>query len=184
MIEGVRLIVRVVRPGQGFRKFRELPWNEQLLFSEAYFLHLATGLILKVIPFRWIPGVFSSRQFETPMKGKSRTRSVGEDDQSRIRTCPDEVGSVGTPVSSRQSEDIELISMSVKRAGRVSPWKNRCLVSSLAGRCMLRRRKIDSQISLGLAKDNEGRPVAHAWLKSGEIELVARNGDYTVLYTF
>jgi len=137
--------------GQGFRKFGELPWKEQLLFSEAYFLHLTTGLILKVIPFRWIARVFSSRQ-----------------------------SSVGSP----QSEVVELIKTALGRASRVSPWKNKCLVSSLAGRCMLRRRKIESQISLGMAKDNEGRPIAHAWLRSGEVELVTRNGDYTLLYTF
>ena len=137
--------------GQGFRKFGELPWKEQLLFSEAYFLHLTTGLILKVIPFRWIARVFSSRQ-----------------------------SSVGSP----QSEVVELIKTAIGRASKVSPWRNRCLVSSLVGRCMLRRRKIGSQLSLGVAKNPEGKTIAHAWLKSGEYEIVDRRGGYTELFSF
>jgi len=138
-------------------------------------LHLWVGLALKVLPFRRIPGVFSSRQFDAQTK---------EEDQSRTRTCPDEVGSVGTAVGSRQSEDVVLIRGAIQRAGKVSPWKNRCLVSSLAGRCMLRRRNIPSQISLGILKGADGRAIAHSWLMSGEIEIVEKSGDHTEMYRF
>ncbi len=46
--------------------------------------------------------------------------------------------------------------------------KNRCLVSSLAARCILKRRKIKSRIFLGLAKEFNGKMIAHAWLKNRE----------------
>ncbi len=62
--------------------------------------------------------------------------------------------------------------------------KNKCLVSSLAIRYMLRRRKIESKLSLGVIKAERGKVVAHAWLVSGETELVARSGDYTALFIF
>lgn len=149
--------------GQGLRKFGELPWNEKLLFSEAYFLHLATGLILKFIPFRWIPGVFSSRQFETPAMGEAQSRHA---------------------VPGRQSENVELIKMAIARTGRVSPWRNRCLVSSLAARLMLRRRKINSEISLGVTKDVNNRLRAHAWIISGETEIITMGENFTILQTF
>ena len=42
-----------------FKKFGELSWKEQLLFSEAYFLQVTIGLLMKIIPFRWIPKLFS-----------------------------------------------------------------------------------------------------------------------------
>ncbi|MHC1731096.1 MAG: lasso peptide biosynthesis B2 protein [Bacteroidales bacterium] len=151
VIEGERLKGRMVHLAQGFRKFGELPWKEQLLFSEAYFLHLATGLILKVIPFRWIPRVFSS-----PLS------SVG----------------------SRQSEEIEPIKTAIGRASRVSPWKNKCMVSSLVARRMLNKRKIPSKLSLGVAKDTGGRTVAHAWIISGDIEVTGKHGDYQELFVF
>ena len=88
--------------------------------------------------------------------------------------------SVGSP----QSEVVELIKTAIGRASKVSPWRNRCLVSSLVGRCILRRRKISSQLSLGVAKNPEGKTIAHAWLKSGECEIVDRRGGYTELFSF
>ncbi len=162
------------------RRFRVLPLGEKLLFLEAFLLHLWVGLLLKVVPFRWIPRLFASRQSavgsgqsETPMEAGSRTR-----------TCPDEVGSVGTAVGSQQSAVIENIRDAVQRAGQVSPWRNRCLVSSLAARCMLSRRDIPSQIWLGVIKSDKNRLQAHAWLKSGEIEVVDMKREFTSLYTF
>jgi len=184
-----------VNAGRGqLRKFFALSCREKRFFAEAFVLHLWVGLALKVLPFRRIPGVFASPQFDAQTK---------EEDQSRTRTCPDEVGSVGTAVGSRQSdaptesgtqsrhtlsgrqtELIDFIRRAIQRAGRVSPWKNRCLVSSLAGRCMLRRRNIPSQISLGILKGADGRAIAHSWLMSGEIEIVEKSGDHTEMYRF
>jgi hypothetical protein len=132
-------------------KFLKLSGREKMLFLEAVLLHLWVGLLLMVIPFRHIPRLFVSRQYDAPAQLPSVV--------FRIR---DAVG----------------------RAGRVSPWRNRCLVSSLAGRCMLRRRKIGSLLSLGVAKGSDGKTVAHAWLRSGENEIVERRGDYTELFSF
>ena len=87
-------------------------------------------------------------------------------------------------VESPDAKVIELIRDAVARANRVSPWKNRCLVSSLAGRCMLRSRRIQSQISLGVAKDTGGRTVAHAWLSSGATEVTGKHGDFQELFLF
>lgn len=174
----------MVHPAHVFRKFGELSRKEQLLFSEAFFLHLSTGLILKVIPFRWIPRMFSSRQSETPVTAKSLTGSAGKEDQSSTRTCPDAHGSAGTAGSGLRSELIEPVKTAVQRAGRFSPWRNRCLVSSLVARRMLSRRKIPSRLSLGVAKDTGGRTVAHAWIISGDTEVTGKHGDYRELFVF
>ena len=121
------------------------------MFFEAVVLHLWVGLLLKVIPFRWITRLFSSLQ---------------------------------SPVFSHQSEDIALIKRAIGRANIVSPWKNRCLVSSLAGRGMLRSRKIDSQLSLGAAKNVDGKTIAHAWLRAGDVEIVSAGEWFQELYQF
>lgn len=63
-------------------------------------------------------------------------------------------------------------------ADRLSFWKNRCLVKSLAGRWMLQRRGLDSRISFGVRKNDQGDLTAHAWLRSGDFEVVAKDGDY------
>ena len=155
-----------------FKKFRDLSGKEKSLFFEALILEVWVGLLLKVIPFRWIPRLFASPQFEAPTQEKSRTSSVGKETQSRHKA------------SGRQSEVIELIRAAIQRAARVSPWKNRCLVSSLTARCMLRRRRIESRLSLGLAKGADGHVIAHAWLSAGDLEIIAGGGNYQELYSF
>lgn len=87
-------------------------------------------------------------------------------------------------VVSQQPSVIELISTATIKASKISPWKNRCLVSSLASRCMLRRRKIDSKLSLGVAKDEGGKLEAHAWLEAGGSEIVPRGRNFQQLFQF
>ena len=153
-----------------WRKYLVLTGREKWLFTEAVLLHLCIGLLLKVVPFRWIPRLFSSRQsaignrqFGTPTREEAQSRHI---------------------VAGRQSEVIEMIRGAIQRAGKVSPWRNRCLVSSLAGRYMLRRRGIRSHLSLGVVRVAGERIRAHAWLTSGDIELIAKSGDYTEMYRF
>ena len=134
-----------------FRKFFRLTWREKLIFCESLSFHLLIGLLLKVLPFRLIPGLFKNPQSAS---------------------------------GSQKSEVIVSIRSAVQSAGRVSPWLNRCLVSSLAGRCMLRRRKIISQLSLGVAKNDVGKTIAHAWLRAGDVEVVTAGEGFSELYQF
>lgn len=122
-----------------------------MLFLESVILHLWIGLLLKIIPFRRIPDLFSSPQ---------------------------------SAVFSRQSEVVEQVKVAIQRGGRVSPWRNRCLVSSLVARKMLNRRHVPSRLSLGVAKGTDGRTMAHAWLSSGESEVTGKHGEYQELFVF
>jgi hypothetical protein len=139
------------------RKFGTLTFREQLCFSEALFLQLAVGLLLKVVPFRKIPGLFAGQ------RGMTEASGIG---------------------SEAAGHTLEQVREATRRAGRISPWKNKCLVQSLAARRMLNSRRIGSKLSLGLAKNENNKLMAHAWLKSGEFEIVARNGDFQELYLF
>lgn len=133
------------------RAFGRLSRNEQMVFSEAYFLQLAIGLILKVIPFKWIPGLFSGPSGQT------------------LSASP-------------------LISLQIKHAtqsaGRICPWKNKCLVQSLAARRMLNRRKIISQLFLGVILTDNNKMRAHAWLKTGDFEIVEKRDNFRELFMF
>lgn len=126
-------------------------------------LHLGVGLVLIFIPFRRIPGIFRSRHYGLPAESEAPSRYT---------------------LSGQQDDSIRLIKDAVSRAGIVSPWRNKCLVSSLAGRCMIRRRKIPSELSLGVIKGAEGKVAAHAWLESCGLEIVEKGGDYTAMYRF
>jgi hypothetical protein len=88
------------------------------------------------------------------------------------------------PAAGNQLLDILMIKRAVERANVVSPWRNRCLVSSLVARNMLKRRNIPSQLSLGVSKDAGGRTVAHSWLSSGNIEVTGKQGDFQELFVY
>ena len=50
---------------------------------------------------------------------------------------------------------------------RYTFWESQCLVKAIAAMKMLERRQIESTLYLGTAKDEKGKLIAHAWLRSG-----------------
>lgn len=139
-------------------KFISLPFRDKMFFLEALFLQVGIGFLLKLVPFRKIPGLFKNREQGSGFRVQG----------SKLK----------------EQETLLLLKAAIQRAAMISPWRNKCLVSSLAARCMLNRRKIGSQLSLGVAKGPGGKMVAHAWLKAGNLEIVERIGDYYDLFAF
>lgn len=62
---------------------------------------------------------------------------------------------------------IKQISIALHRMSRHTLWDSKCLVRAIAAMKMLERRKIDSTLYLGTARDANKAMVAHAWLRSG-----------------
>lgn len=81
-------------------------------------------------------------------------------------------------------EALERIKTATAQANLLALWKNRCLVQSLAARRMLSRRGIPSTLHFGMIAGPHGKPLAHAWLIAGEMEIVAKGGDYMELYSY
>ena len=57
------------------------------------------------------------------------------------------------------------IGWAVRQSARIVPKAN-CLTQALAAQYLLARSGYRSQLRLGVAKDNAGRLLAHAWLLS------------------
>ena len=132
-------------------RYLNLPAGDKRLFREAFFLHIRIWLLLLVVPFKKIPGLFE-----------------GPGNESDV-SC---------------SQELEKIRAAVIRASGVFPFRNRCLVSSLAARKMLTRRNIKSKISFGVSKIPGGKFSAHAWIDSDGFEIVEQSGDYKVIFFF
>ena len=69
------------------------------------------------------------------------------------------------------------------------PWHSSCLVQALAGAAMLKRRRLDGVLYLGVRLtpgSRTGGMAAHAWLRSGSTVLVGAEGRtaYTVIARF
>jgi hypothetical protein len=78
------------------------------------------------------------------------------------------------------------ISYSVHLMSRYVWWESMCLVKAVAVMKMLQRRRIDSTLYLGTSKDDSGRLIAHAWLRSGSLYLTGQEEKdrFTVAMTF
>lgn len=65
-------------------------------------------------------------------------------------------------------------------------WESKCLAQAITAKIMLNRRKIKSTLYLGVAKDENGKMIAHAWVKSCGIILTGANGmkKFTVVSIF
>jgi hypothetical protein len=134
---------------QDFVKLRERSAADRRLLVEAMvWLGLARCAIL-TIPFRWTTRLFALRSGEM----------VAAVDQS--------------------SRDLaRRIGWALRSAGARSPWHSTCLAQALAGTVMLRRRRIPSSLTMGVAKSDvaPGSLSAHAWLSCGGNILTGRDG--------
>jgi hypothetical protein len=62
---------------------------------------------------------------------------------------------------------IRTVSQAVNMMSRYTFWESMCLVKAIAAMKMLERRHIESTLYLGTGKDENGKLIAHAWLRSG-----------------
>lgn len=88
------------------------------------------------------------------------------------------------PMKEFRKDIPEKIKIVTSSAISITCLRNRCLVQSLTARCMLRRRRIESQLSFGFMKDRAGNSVAHAWIVAGDIEIVEKGNSYVELKRF
>jgi hypothetical protein len=138
-------------------KFLTLAQSEQGCLLEAAFWLGIARLAIMVVPFRRL----------APLLGRSMARS------------PQENGAAPAELLNR-------ISWALNTASRHLPWDCLCLAQALAGKAMLRRRRLASTLYLGLAKEGDTQLKAHAWLRCGERFLTGQSGmqDFTVIATF
>lgn len=85
-----------------------------------------------------------------------------------------------------QKEILMSISDAINIMSNYTFWESQCLVKAIAGMKMLHRRKIESTLYLGTAKDVYGQMIAHAWLRSGPFYITGLEGmeKFTVVGKF
>lgn len=121
------------------KKFLKVSWIDKLIITEAVFL---TGIIRFSILFV----AFSKL---AKLSGKYNKESVHNINNKQI--------SIGNRIG-----------IVVQKVSKYTPWESKCLVKALTAQTMLRTRKIPSTVYLGVAKDEDKKLIAHAWLRCGE----------------
>ncbi len=120
------------------RRFLQVNGNEKLLFLEALLLSFGAFIAIRFLPMRWYA---------------ARTIQAVDHEVSPA-------GASASPLSRR-------VTLAVRRAGRVAPWRVMCFEKALTAKWMLGRLGCSSTLYLGLAKKGE-QLKAHAWLHDGD----------------
>jgi hypothetical protein len=130
--------------------------GKKILLFEAY-VYLAWARILKKIPFSKLAPSLGTHMTETTMVDNPSDR-----------------------------EGLRFVSDAIHIMSRYTFWESMCLVKAIAGMKMLKRRKIESTLYLGTAKDEKGKMIAHAWLRSGSyyISGAEEKDKFTVVAKF
>lgn len=138
------------------RKLLRISWRERLLLLEAVGWLALARLALLIVPFRRI----------APRLGRTTGDTLPDDPRS------EQVG--------------QQIARAVQVASRYTPWETKCLAQAMAGKAMLRLRRVPSTLYLGLAKDEAGQLEAHAWLRCGSRVLTGESARerFTVVAKF
>lgn len=138
------------------RIFVSLNWKVKGLLFESYFF-LGWARILKMMPFSKVAPSLGMQMVET-------TFTINSSDKTTLSN----------------------ISQALHIMSRYTFWESECLVKAIAGMKMLERRRIESTLYLGTAKEETGEFIAHAWLRSGPFYITGSEGmeRFTVVNKF
>lgn len=82
-------------------------------------------------------------------------------------------------------KEAKLIQWVVGHVAHNSPWDSKCLVQAWTAQKLLKSKHISSTLYLGVGKDDEGKMIAHAWLRSGRLYVTGGNGEgYAIVARF
>lgn len=138
------------------RLFFSLEWKMKRLLCEAFF-YLGWARMLKAIPFSKVAPSLGEQMAETTFS-----------------------------IDSANKKTLANVSQAIHLMSRYTFWESECLVKAIAAMKMLQKRKIESTLYLGTAKDVAGGLIAHAWLRSGPFYITGAEGmdEFTVVSKF
>jgi len=122
------------------KKFIQLSWKEKKYITEAFFLTGLFRFAILFIPFN---------------KLASFAGIYNEESFEQINAF--------------ENINVKKIGWSISVASKYTPWESKCLVQALTAQSMLKKRNISGTLYLGVAKDKKNNPIAHAWIRSGDI---------------
>lgn len=81
----------------------------------------------------------------------------------------------GKEATREEYQYAKLISRHVNRSANNTPWESKCLVRALTAQRLLKKKGIASTLYLGV-KTEDGKMLAHAWLRVGLLYVTGGNG--------
>ena len=83
-------------------------------------------------------------------------------------------------------EILKAVEIAIIRASRIVPWRCKCYEQAIAAKMILHGHGLETTLYYGVAKDQEKKLIAHAWLRCGDYIVTGRPGmkRFTVVGTF
>lgn len=120
------------------------------------FLFLARARYLKLLPFEKVAPTLGKQSLETTIAASQNDRLIKD------------------------------ISSAIETVSKHTFWESACLVQAFAVIRMLNRRQIETTLYMGIARDENGKMIAHAWVRSGPLYVTGAEmmNKFTVVRTF
>lgn len=137
-------------------KYFRLPWTERILLLSTFVLLGFVRLALMIIPFHYL----------TVFLGKHMEESDNKENT--------------------ENGFIRRLSWAIELMSSYTPWESKCLVQAITGKLLLRQKRLENTLYLGVAKTKEEGMIAHAWLRSGDDIVTGKcdSKEFTVVATF
>lgn len=85
-------------------------------------------------------------------------------------------------ITNEQKDIVKLVSFHVGRVSKHTPWESKCLVRAMTAKKVLMNKRIPCTLYLGVGKE-EGKMIAHAWLRSGDMYVTGGTGKNFAIVT-
>ena len=91
--------------------------------------------------------------------------------------------------NTNSAENLDLlkkVALAIIRSGRFVPWRCLCYEQAIAAKMILRKYGLETTMYYGVAKDQDKKLIAHAWVRCGDYIVTGRMGMniFTVVGTF
>ena len=118
-------------------KYFRCSWTDKLLLLYIVILLAIVRLLLLLVPFRYITVWLGKHMEESPY------------------------------IDENENTFINRVGWAIQVVSKYTPWESKCLVQAITGKILLRHKRLQNTMYLGVAKDREEQMIAHAWLRSG-----------------
>lgn len=129
------------------RKFLSLDAKTMIVFLEAFYYLGWSRFLVLLFPFSKIAPSLGEQMQETP--------------NAQIHW---------------NNEAMRTVHYAIQVMSKHTFWESKCLVKAIAALKMLENRQIESTLYLGTARDESGKMIAHAWLRSGPFYITGAEG--------
>jgi hypothetical protein len=140
-----------------FSRIKKVRFNEWWLFFKAVWWSGIARILIVFVPLKRFSFILGTHMKETPVSSVNENMDL-----------------------------LKSVSIAISRASRYVPWRCKCYEQAIAAKVILRGYGIETTLYYGVAKDQDNKLIAHAWVRCGDYIITGRQGmkRFTVVGTF